>query len=99
MIFPNALVPSVDDPSQPATLVMETEPNRPVIWRTQRLGDSEGNVPALQFLLSLPITSTFDPATLAAVTAFQAANVNRKGLPLAPDGVVGMDTWQALVSR
>jgi peptidoglycan hydrolase-like protein with peptidoglycan-binding domain len=64
---------------------------------TVRAGDRGPAVTAAQRLLTahghpVPANGAFDEATAQAVTAFQTARA------LAPDGVVGPDTWSALVT-
>ncbi|GHF85788.1 peptidoglycan-binding domain-containing protein [Streptomyces thermodiastaticus] len=64
---------------------------------TVRAGDRGPAVTAVQRLLTVhghpvPANGTFDDATTQAVTAYQTAHA------LAPDGVVGPDTWSALVA-
>lgn len=45
---------------------------------------------------SVQESGVFDSPTFAAVRAFQAQNVDRDGLPLKVDGIVGPLTWAAL---
>ncbi|MFI5571193.1 peptidoglycan-binding protein [Streptomyces sp. NPDC051740] len=64
---------------------------------TVRAGDRGPAVTAAQRLLTahghpVPVNGAFDEATVQAVTAFQTVRA------LAPDGVVGPDTWSALVT-
>jgi len=64
---------------------------------TVRAGERGPAVTAVQRLLTVhghpvPANGTFDDATAQAVTAFQTAHA------LTPDGVVGPDTWSALVT-
>lgn len=64
---------------------------------TVRAGDRGAAVTAAQRLLAahghpVPANGAFDEETAQAVTAFQTARA------LAPDGVVGPDTWSALVT-
>lgn len=44
----------------------------------------------------LPVTGVFDNATYAVVRNFQAAHLDKHGIPLHIDGVVGDITWWAL---
>ncbi len=70
-------------------------------WPSLKKGISSQAVTVLQTLLfgagSPSITGTFDDATVQAVKAFQAAHVDRDGKTLTSDGVVGANTWRALV--
>src|SRR4051812_35264119 len=66
------------------------------VWPTQNLGSSGEDVRAVQWLLtahSHPVTvdGAFGPTTRSAVSAFQSA------ARLTADGVVGDQTWQALL--
>jgi hypothetical protein len=63
-------------------------PSRPELKR----GDTGPDVEELQRLLGLPVTGVFDTGTDAAVGAFQA----RHGLDV--DGIVGEQTWPALLA-
>jgi peptidoglycan hydrolase-like protein with peptidoglycan-binding domain len=67
-------------------------------WPLVRQGDKEHPVPTLQYLLrarGYPVTvdGVFGPHTDAAVRDFQRAK------HLAVDGVVGPDTWRALIEQ
>jgi peptidoglycan hydrolase-like protein with peptidoglycan-binding domain len=46
---------------------------------------------------SASITGSFDDATVQAVKTFQSSHTDRDGNPLTQDGVVGGNTWRALV--
>lgn len=64
---------------------------------TVRAGDRGAAVTAAQRLLTahghpVPANGAFDEETVQAVTAFQTVRA------LAPDGIVGPDTWSALVT-
>lgn len=66
-----------------------------------RRGDYGPDVFKLQSALTargipVPTTGEFDAATYQAVRAFQSQNVDRDGLPLKVDGIVGDLTWTAL---
>lgn len=65
-------------------------------WPTEQSGDTGENVHTIQYLLnahgaSLSVDGDFGPATQAAVKAFQ------QGHGLAPDGIVGTQTWPKLI--
>src|SRR5215472_14837124 len=65
-------------------------------WPLVRQGDQQHPVRTLQYLLrarghNVTVDGIFGPATDAAVRAFQ----QQKGL--AVDGIVGPDTWSALI--
>ena len=65
-------------------------------WSTVGPGVNAPVVSGIQYLLRarghvVPVTGLYDPATAAAVAAFQA------GAGLAADGIVGPQTWPALV--
>lgn len=59
---------------------------------TVRQNDRNDAVRAVQAYLNLAVDGSFGPATLAAVQRFQSAH------GLQADGVVGPNTWQALVA-
>src|ERR1700684_3857676 len=66
------------------------------VWPTQTLGSSGEDVRTVQFLLTThghPVTvdGAFGPATRTAVSTFQTS------VHLTADGVVGDQTWQALL--
>lgn len=71
-----------------ALLIADLERSRPPL----RLRDRGEDVTFLQQLLDLAKDGNFGPGTKAAVIAFQRA----KGLN--PDGLVGAETWQALLA-
>jgi peptidoglycan hydrolase-like protein with peptidoglycan-binding domain len=65
-------------------------------WPLVRRGAKEHPVPSLQYLLrarglTIEVDGTFGPETEAAVRDFQERNA------LAVDGIVGPNTWRALV--
>ncbi|MFL6077568.1 MAG: peptidoglycan-binding protein [Mycobacteriales bacterium] len=65
-------------------------------WPTVRQGDAGERVKSVQYLLnqhgaSLSVDGSFGPATTAAVTSFQSAH------GLTADGIVGGQTWPALI--
>ncbi|KJL43446.1 peptidoglycan-binding domain-containing protein [Microbacterium trichothecenolyticum] len=65
-------------------------------WSTVGPGSSSAIVPGIQYLLrahghAVAVTGTYDPATTAAVTAFQTAHA------VPADGIVGPVTWPKLV--
>jgi peptidoglycan hydrolase-like protein with peptidoglycan-binding domain len=65
-------------------------------WPLVRQGDKEHPIPSLQYLLrarghSVTVDGDFGPRTDAAVRAFQSQK------HLAVDGIVGPNTWAALV--
>ena len=65
-------------------------------WPMEQLGDASENVRTIQYLLnahgaSLFVDGNFGPATQGAVKAFQ------QGHGLAPDGIVGNQTWPKLI--
>lgn len=65
-------------------------------WSTVAPGSDAQVVKGIQYLLrarghAVATTGVYDPATTAAVTAFQA------GAGLTADGIVGPQTWPALV--
>ncbi len=64
-------------------------------------GSQGSAVKTLQELLreldyNVPVTGIFDNATYAAVRSFQASHLDKHGIPLKVDGVVGDITWWAL---
>ncbi|MCY1004465.1 peptidoglycan-binding domain-containing protein [Nannocystis pusilla] len=91
-IFPNVLR------SDGTVLDMGLAP-RQAIWPTLKLGTTGRQVEVLQALLGMSPTGTFDEGTDVAVRAFQATAVDRNGQPLTADGIVGLQTWRALVLR
>ena len=65
-------------------------------WPLLRVGDLDRNVVALQYLLrhhghEVPLTGLFDEETESAVMDFQSAE------RLVVDGIVGKNSWQALI--
>ena len=67
-------------------------------WPTLQQGDSSQAVTILQTLLKMSSTSgNFDSDTFQAVKAFQGTQTDRDGNPLSTDGIVGGNTWRALV--
>lgn len=70
-------------------------------WPTLKKGNTSQAVTVMQTLLfgdgSPSITGTFDDNTVTAVKAFQGANTDRDGHTLTADGIVGGNTWRALV--
>lgn len=92
LVFPNILTSSGD------FIDMGLAPMH-AVWPTLRPGASGQQVAALQKLLGVSQTASFDDATRAAVVAFQSASTDRDGHPLTPDGIVGLQTWRALVLR
>lgn len=50
----------------------------------------------LELDFNLPVTGVFDNATYTAVRSFQASHLDKHGVPLKVDGVVGDITWWAL---
>ncbi len=72
-------------------------PPPPVVtWPVVAQGQTGRRVTTVQYLLNahgatLDVDGDFGPATKAAVVSFQS------GKGLSPDGVVGMNTWQALI--
>ena len=81
-------------------LDMGSQP-QPARWATLQQGASGQAVTSLQTLLfgagAAQITGNFDSATDAAVRTFQGAHTDNQGNPLGVDGVVGPQTWRALV--
>lgn len=70
---------------------------------TLHIGDEGPVVETLQRLLCergyrVDVDGDFGPLTEAAVRAFQAQNLDRRGEPLKVDGVVGPVTWWSLAS-
>jgi putative peptidoglycan binding protein/CHAP domain-containing protein len=69
-----------------------------------KLGSTGRAVKRMQALLAGqgytvgPVDGDFGEMTLAAVVQFQMAHVGSSGTPLDPDGVVGSQTWWALVN-
>jgi peptidoglycan hydrolase-like protein with peptidoglycan-binding domain len=60
-------------------------------------GSSGQAVQVLQTLLGMGVTGTFDAGTKQAVQTFQQGQTDPDGNPLTPDGIVGWNTWRALV--
>jgi peptidoglycan hydrolase-like protein with peptidoglycan-binding domain len=71
---------------------------------TLRRGDKGALVSEVQRILNqmgyadVPSNGTFDEATLKAVELFQLQHVDERGLPLGADGVIGKNTWWALLN-
>ncbi|HEX2202125.1 MAG TPA: peptidoglycan-binding protein [Longimicrobium sp.] len=65
---------------------------RPDSWPVLHPGDQGPTVRDLQLLLGVPADGVFGPGTAQAVTAYQASR------GLVPDGVVGLQTWTALLT-
>ena len=99
----NALLaaPEVPPSAPPPELQLPVSPaGRP----TLRHGAKGSLVLELQTLLAkqayegVPLSGTFDEATLAAVELFQLQHVDERGVALKSDGEVGPRTWWALLN-
>jgi peptidoglycan hydrolase-like protein with peptidoglycan-binding domain len=85
-----------DDPAADPESGHIRERDAQLAWPVLRPGQSSYDVTAAQYLLrhrrqSLGLTGTFDDATRAAVESFQRAR------ELGTDGLVGAETWEALL--
>lgn len=69
------------------------DPNRPRTWPVLHPGDRGPTVAELQRLLQIPSDGIYGRGTLNAVTRYQQSR------GLRADGVVGLQTWTAMLTR